>query len=286
MLDTNVLLTDTRAIESFGANDVIIPLAVLEELDHNKKRIDEVGKNARAVCRHLDTFREHGSLHDWVNLDNGGRLCVMMNGDNVKDMLPPELLCDKNDNLVIGLALSLKKRGENPIVISKDINVRVKCDALGLLAQDYLKLRAADVVEHLYTGVAVKNVDDDTLADIYSNKAVPAEDVMPESLPNQIVVIPKHEGSQTTVLRRVDDELVLIRDHRNVFGLTPRNKEQNFAIDLLLDDNVKLVTLIGAAGCVTPDTKVSITLKNCSWQLPEPAGLDTYLHVKSENRDK
>jgi PhoH-like ATPase len=211
--------------------------------------MDEVGRNARAICRHLDSFREHGSLHDWVPLESGGRLCVMMNGDDVKDVLPSELLRDKNDNLVIGLALSLKSRGGSPIVISKDINVRVKCDALGLVAQDYLKQRAAELAERLYTGVSVQEVDDDTLATIYMDKSIPADMVMPEALPNQIIVIPKHDGGQTTVMRRVKDDLVLVREHRNVFGLTPRNKEQNFALDLLLDDNVKLVTLVGAAGC-------------------------------------
>ena len=224
VLDTNVLLSDIRAIESFGDNDVIIPLVVLEELDHNKKRMDEVGRNARAVCRHLDTFREHGSLHNWVSLESGGRLCVMSNGDNIKDVLPPELPLDKNDNMVIGLALSLKSKDINPIVISKDINVRVKCDALGLTAQDYLKQRAADQADHLYTGVAVCDVDDETLADIYMDKSIHAFRVMPESLPNQIVIIPKHDGGETTVMRRVADKLVLVKEHRNVFGLIPRNK--------------------------------------------------------------
>jgi PhoH-like ATPase len=249
ILDTNVLLSDIRALESFEDNDVVIPLAVLEELDHNKKRMDEVGRNARAVCRYLDSFRQQGSLHDWVPINSGGRLCVMMNGDDVKDILPPELLRDKNDNLVIGLALSLKKRGVNPIVISKDINVRVKCDALGISAQDYLKQRAAELAEHLYTGVAVKEVDDETLASIYTNRSISSDLVMPDSLPNQIVVIPKHEGGQTTITRRINNELVLVKEHRNIFGLNPRNKEQNFALDLLLDDSVKLVTLVGAAGC-------------------------------------
>lgn len=249
VIDTNVLLSDIRALDSFGDNDVVIPLAVLEELDHNKKRMDEVGRNARAVCRHLDTFREHASLHDWVPLKSGGRLCVMMNGDNVKDVLPPELAHDKNDNLVIGLALSLKNNGGSPIVISKDINVRVKCDALGLVAQDYLKQRAAELAENLYTGVTVQDVDDATLADIYMHKSIPADDIAPETFPNQILVIPKHENGQTTIMRRVKDDFVLVREHRNVFGLTPRNKEQNFALDLLLDENVKLVTLVGAAGC-------------------------------------
>ena len=242
-------MSDIRALDSFEDNDVIIPLAVLEELDHNKKRMDEVGRNARAVCRVLDSFREHGSLHDWVPLKNGGRLCVMMNGEDVKNVLPPELLRDKNDNLVIGLALSLKSSGTNPIVISKDINVRVKCDALGLTAQDYLKQRAAELAEHLYTGVAVCEVEDDTLAKIYLNRSVPADDILPDAQPNQIVVIPKRDSHHTTIVRKVRDEFVIVKEHRDVFGLVPRNKEQNFALDLLLDDKVKLVTLVGAAGC-------------------------------------
>lgn len=228
---------------------MIIPLAVLEELDHNKKRMDEVGRNARAVCRHLDSFREHGSLHDWVPLETGGRLRVMMNGDDVKDRLPPELLRDKNDNLVIGLALSLKASGVKPIVISKDINVRVKCDALGLVAQDYLKQRAAELAEDLYTGVSVQEVDDDTLAKIYLNRSVPADSILPGAQPNQIVVIPKRDSHHTTIVRKVKDDFVIVKEHRDVFGLIPRNKEQNFALDLLLDDKVKLVTLVGAAGC-------------------------------------
>jgi PhoH-like ATPase len=245
------MLSDIKSLESFGDNDVVIPLAVLEELDHNKKRMDEVGSNARAISRSLDSLREKGSLHDWVPLDNGGRLKVMQNGQSIKELLPPELLQDKNDNLVIGLALSIKKhQGINPIVVSKDINVRVKCDALGLQAQDYLKQRAADLAEHLYTGVAVRDLDDDRLASIWSTSRISAVDVMPEAFPNQIVVIPKNDKVEhSTVVRRVKEQFCLVKQHRSVFGLMPRNKEQNFALDLLLDDSVKLVTLVGAAGC-------------------------------------
>ncbi len=248
ILDTNVFLSDVDAIDSFGDNDVVIPLAVLEELDSNKKRMDEVGRNARAACRKLDSLREVGSLHNWVPLTNGGRLCVRQNDSNAKSALPAELSQDKNDNLIIACALQLKSIGA--IVVSKDINVRVKCDALGVVAQDYMKQRAADLAENLYTGVLVTELDDDLVAAAWACRQLELGDVPYDTHPNQIIVIPRSDDSSTTtVLRHMNGKYRLVKDHRDVFGLEPRNKEQNFALDLLLDENVKLVSLVGPAGC-------------------------------------
>jgi PhoH-like ATPase len=249
-----VLLSDVDSIDAFGDNDVVIPLAVLEELDSNKKRMDEVGRNARAVCRKLDALREVGSLHNWVELDNGGRLCVMQSKTDAREVLPSELQSDKNDNLIIAAALSMQRKqranAPTPIVVSKDINVRVKCDALGVIAQDYMKLRAADQAENLYTGVLVSDVEDDLVARVWMSKRLNAADIESETFPNQIVVIPrKDDESKTTVLRRVGGDYKLVKEHHDIFGLEPRNKEQNFALDLLLDPSVKLVSLVGAAGC-------------------------------------
>lgn len=250
VIDTNVLLSDVNSLESFGDNDVVIPLAVLEELDHNKKRMDEVGRNARSVCRYLDSLRDTGSLYEGVKLSNGTCVSVKQTHEEVKDLLPSELHRDKNDNLVIGLALSLKEKGLSPIVISKDINVRVKCDALGLKSEDYLNQRAAVDAENLYTGVKVVDVDDQTLADIWENGKVLANRIDTDISQNQIVVIPKNNFvEKSTVVRKIGVNAHLVQEHRNVFGLSPKNKEQNFALDLLLDDSVKLVTLTGAAGC-------------------------------------
>ena len=252
ILDTNVLLSDVDAIDAFGDNDVVIPLAVLEELDSNKKRMDEVGRNARAVCRKLDSLREIGSLHNWVTLPTGGRLCVMQTKGDAKEVLPSELQCDKNDNLIIAAAMTMrtKKGALDPIVVSKDINVRVKCDALGVIAQDYKKQRAADQAENLYTGVLVTHLDDDTVAAAWTSKKLYVDEIPAETYPNQIVVVPrKDDESKTTVLRRVGVDYKLVKEYHDVFGLQPRNKEQNFALDLLLDPSVKLVTLVGAAGC-------------------------------------
>ncbi len=209
--------------------------------------MDEVGRNARAICRKLDSLRELGSLHKGVDLPTGGRLCVMQNGKNANKVLPSELQSDKNDNLIIAAALLMKDVG--PIVVSKDINVRVKCDALGIVAQDYMKLRAADMAENLYTGVLVTDASDDTLATIWSTKQLNADALSCSTYPNQIVVIPSNKNfGSTTILRRVANKYMLVKEHRDVFGLDPRNKEQNFALDLLMDPNVKLVTLTGQAG--------------------------------------
>lgn len=245
------MLSDVDSIDAFSDNDVVIPLAVLEELDSNKKRMDEVGRNARAVCRKLDALREVGSLHKWVSLENGGRLCVMQSKADAREVLPSELHSDKNDNLIIAAALAMKKCTPSPIVVSKDINVRVKCDALGVVAQDYMKLRAADQAENLYTGVHVAtDVDDETVARIWMTKRLSAVELSCETQPNQIVVIPrKDDAAATTILRRVGDDYKLVKEHHDIFGLEPRNKEQNFALDLLLDPKVNLVTLVGAAGC-------------------------------------
>ena len=211
--------------------------------------MDEVGRNARAACRKLDSLRELGSLHIGVSLPNGGKITVRSNVENASEVLPSELLHDKNDNLIIACALQLAKL--NPIVVSKDINVRVKCDALGVIAQDYMRLRAADQAENLYTGVVVSELDDELVADIWALKKVDADMVPLDTHPNQIVVVPKAAGSigESTVIRRVKEHYALVKNTRDIFGLDPRNKEQNFALDLLLDPSVTLVTLVGPAGC-------------------------------------
>lgn len=172
----------------------------------------------------------------------------MQNKSDAKSILPSELRDDKNDNLVIACALQLKASGA--IVVSKDINVRVKCDALGVVAQDYMKQRAADLAENLYTGVLVTSLDDDIVATAWATRQLELGDVPHDTHPNQIVVVPRSDDSKaTTVLRNVAGRYRIVSDHRDVFGLDPRNKEQNFALDLLLDKNVKLVSLIGPAGC-------------------------------------
>lgn len=257
VLDTNVLLHDCSSMFAFEENDVIIPMVVLEELDNHKSRQDEVGANARSVSRSFDELREKGSLFKGVQLPSGGMLSVRRIEKCALDQLPVELRPEKNDHLIIALMLEMMqlepwRSNCGLVLVSKDINVRVKCDALGISSEDYKHTRVASSLDELYTGVAVVTVSDDVIAQFYSGDGLPASAVG-EFYPNQIVVLkPELNGCSTTLTKCVDRDgtlmLVPIKQIDDSFGLKPRNKEQSFALDLLYDENVKLVTLTGRSG--------------------------------------
>jgi PhoH-like ATPase len=256
VLDTNVLLSDPNCLNNFQDNDLIIPILVLEELDKHKGRSDEVGRAAREVNRILDKISESGSLKDGVSLPPGGTLKVMSSPTGYSALLPPELVLGSSvDNMIIGFALMLRKEVPEAILVSKDINVRVKCSSLGLEAQDYLSNRATDSAEHLYTGVKVFTVPYETVEMFYSSReSIHVNNVTSEKLyPNQIVVIkcvdPDGNTIKSAIARVKGDMLHHLRKIDQVFGVKPRNKEQTFSIELLMDPSVKLVTLTGKAGC-------------------------------------
>lgn len=246
VIDTNVLLSDTQSIFAFDDNNLVIPLAVLEDLDHQKNRLDEVGQNAREVNRILDSFRQTGSLIDGVDLRNGGRLSVEQLDSTCMQRLPVELQLSKTDNQIIAFML------QKPcaILVSKDINVRIKCDSLGIRCQDYLSMRVANSTDAFYRGVAVLDVSAEAVDQVYESGRVSSAD-MGKLCPNQIVVL-KHvvDGvtKKSALTKLVDNELHQLREITDAFGLKPRNKEQKFALDLLFDDRIKLVTLVGPAG--------------------------------------
>jgi PhoH-like ATPase len=253
VLDTNVLLSDPNAILSFQDNDVIIPMVVLEELDHHKSRMDEVGHNARSVSRTLDGMRSsNDSLIDGVALPDGGILRVVsVDSTVVKEKLPVELDPTKADNVIISLMLGLPR---DYILVSKDINVRIKCDALGIISEDYLKLRITNDPKTFYKGVEVVELPEEEIDNFYHQEKL-VVDVPQIRYPNQVVIIKHVENEKTvksaiTKLKIVDGvkTLVPIEKFENVFGLKPRNKEQAFSLDLLFDPDVKLLTLVGLSG--------------------------------------
>lgn len=256
ILDTNVLLSDPNFYRNFQDNDLIVPILVLEELDRHKSRSDEVGRNCREVSRVLDKLGESGSLKDGVNLPNGGTLKILASDTGYNDLLPPELIKGSSvDNMIIGFVLKLKNKVSDAILVSKDINVRVKCASLGIQAEDYFSIRVSDNLESLYTGVKVVITDESNVKSFYAGSSVSVTDVTQEKLyPNQIVVLKSVNTSGDTInsaLARVtsDEKLVQFKKIDNVFGIKPRNKEQSFSIELLMDPNVKLLTLTGKAGC-------------------------------------
>ena len=251
VLDTNVLLSDPNSIHSFEDNDVVVPMLVLEELDKHKTRMDDVGRNARHVAREFDSLMSQGSLQNGVPTNGGGTIKVMASRGDPKNMLPAELQAGSSlDNMIIGFMLD--SRLESPILVSKDINLRVKCDSIGIRCEDYLNLRASDSLENIYSGVKVAHVEESIVEELYSRGEVriPRE----PAYPHQVVVLKSADAmgniTRSAITRfHPDGYLRIVKNYESVFGLRPRNKEQNFSLDLLMDPGVNLVTLTGRAGC-------------------------------------
>ncbi len=242
-LDTNVLLYDPKAIFSFVDNNVVIPLRVLEELDSKKVRPDEVGYNARQTNRFLDELRLKGDLSKGVRLDNGGTLQIVAMPE-CSDDLPSELV-NNNDNFIISTAKRLQKEAGNPVhLISKDISMRIKCDILGVSCQDYLKHRVAGEVDAVYTGYRTISVTKNQLDQFYMHKSIE----LPEHdfFENEFIIL--SAGSSSGLARFKNGIVKKIIEVDDVWGVKPRNKEQRFALDILLDPDVKFVSLIGKAG--------------------------------------
>lgn len=247
VLDTNVLLHDPKAIFSFEDNDVVIPIVVIEELDKFKKGIDEIGRNARQVSRILDEYRLKGKLSQGVQLEGGGCLRVELNHQS-PDRLPSELIATKADNRILATALNLKNDDLPVILVTKDTNLRIKADALGMRAEDY----QSDTItlDDLYSGEMELLVEPGAIDEFYTSGEMAAPD--PKPLPNQFVLLKNKANPSQTALSRYQlqkNALVPITGIKHgVWGINARNKQQQFALDLLLNDDIRLVTLVGKAG--------------------------------------
>ena len=270
VLDTNVLLHDPRAIFSFEDNDVIIPIVVIEELDKFKKGIDEIGRNARQVSRILDEYRQKGKLSQGVQLEGGGNLRVELNHQST-ERLPDELIATKADNRILATALNLKHDGLPVILVTKDTNLRIKADALGLRAEDY----ESDTVtlEELYSGEMELAVEPGAIEEFYTKGELQPPDPKPH--PNQFVLIKNTANPSQTALARYSQQkqalVPILGVKHGVWGVTSRNKQQHFALDLLLNDDIRLVTLVGKAG--TGKTLLALA-----------AGLDKTIEARSFQR--
>ena len=251
ILDTNVLLHDPRSIFGFGDNNVVIPIHVIEEVDNFKRDLSSLGRNARQVSRYLDEFREKGRLGEGVPLGaDKGSIRVLIS----ERKLPPEMGDSRStDNHILATALDVRDREQAlpAVFVTKDTNLRIRADALGLNAEDY------DIEEvnldTLWTGVAEVDVDPDAVNEFYTSGAVPVDGVPEPPPPNEFVVLrdrtnPQHSAvGKYSASRQAYVPLIKI-PKEGVWGIRPRNKEQSFALDLLLNDEVRLVTIVGKAG--------------------------------------
>lgn len=255
ILDTSVYLTNARAIYDFGRNDIIIPLKVLEEVDKHKKRQDGVGAQARQFIRILDALREKGSLKKGIRIETGKGIVSVCDTSAIDmSLLPSDLDPSVPDHVIIATALTAAEEHSDRknIMVSRDINMRVICDAIGLVAQDYNATKAVDDLEKLYSGFKTYLVDDQTIDRFYAGEDVFADQDEVKFHPNQYLLLVSNASDKKTALARfINYNTALkkvIHDNLPSWGIQSRNKEQAFAIDLLMDPTVEIVSLIGKAG--------------------------------------
>ena len=249
VLDTNVLLHDPNALFQFEDNEVVLPITIIEELDRFKKQAEVTGRNARQTSRTLDHLRSQGQLTQGIPLEKGGSLRVALCDRQTLQQLPAELEGDTGDNAILAVALELKAQCQCPVVVvSKDTNLRIKADALGLLAQDYEtdKIQA----DELYTGFTELVLDTASIDQFFQDKHLVLETAL---LPNQLVTLVDATNPHHTALGRVDHSQKQVIPlfpipSSGISRIRPRNREQQFALELLLDESIALVTLIGKAG--------------------------------------
>lgn len=246
ILDTNVLIHDPSAYRNFKENNVVIPLKVIEEIDQFKRELSERGRNARTISRALDELRRLGRLSDGVMLEGGGTLRVIFADKN-----NPFATGLSADDLILKMALDFQqeKPDERCVVVSKDINLRLKADALGLEAEDYEndKTREAD---EIYTGQTVLETDSEAIG-FFAREGHAVLPGMEALSPNQYVMLRDVNDPKHTMLARYDEEtrrVVKLLAMGEGAPIAPRNREQRFAMDALLNDKIRLVTLSGKAG--------------------------------------
>jgi len=250
ILDTNVLLHDPRSIYSFEDNNVIIPIYVIEEIDQFKRDLSELGRNARLVARYLDSFRAEGSLAEGVPLPNGGMLRVSLTNREL-----PRALAEKNltDNRILAVAIDImeKEPSLQAVFITKDTNLRIRADAMGLVAEDYDTERVE--ISELYTGNTELAVPSELVDQMYKPGAEVEPPKSAKLAPNQYALLKDVANPSHTAMGRLSPSkgklVPLIRPARDgVWGIRPRNLEQSYTLDLLLNDEIKLVTIVGKAG--------------------------------------
>lgn len=266
VLDTSVLLYDKESIHSFTGNDVVIPLVVLDELDRFKEKPGLLGESARYVNRFLDFLRSMGRLDQGVMIEEEDQTVRVL----IEDANPIHGLDNtQGDNQIISAALSLKSSDNTVKVITKDINLRVKCDALGLEAEDYYKDHIVD--EKVYEDEnKIVSVSDEDINQLYANGYLEADEGFEDSFfKNEFVVLNGHTQGKSALSIFKDGYLYLLDRKKLTTDVQPRNKEQTFALHVLNDDTIPLVCITGRAG----SGKTFLTLMS---------GLDAMLSGKYE----
>ncbi len=274
VLDTNVLLHNPNALFVFQDNHVVIPFPVIEELDAMKRRDDDLGRNARECIRHLDRLRNLGSLTDgvaWGGVSPAVGAGGASNGltgtirIDVTEHKRPLVLADESpDNRIIAVAYDLMQRGIRTVFVSKDLSARIKSDSLGIKTEDFENQKVD--ADHLYTGYTALDAPGDLIDELYRQRMLPLTRLEPlltattadgrpyqrEVVCNQFIILRDIDDENHTGLARrladTDHVIPITGPRKPTFGIMARNVQQTMALDLLIDDEIKLVTLLGSAG--------------------------------------
>ncbi|KAF2957026.1 PhoH family protein [Marinitoga sp. 38H-ov] len=242
ILDTNVLIHDPKAIFNFEDNNVLIPFPVLEEIDDLKTRSERTGAAAREVNRIFDNLRKNGNLRDGIKLENGGLLKIITLDS--KNLEIPKYLGKKVDDFILYYALHVKNESKIPTyLVTKDLNLRIKAEAVGVETQDYLTDRIE--YENYFTGYIDLKVE----KSLIDKEKININLLNLDEKPSPNTYFDLNEGNYYRYSEKEKSLLKLdISLFTNVFGINPRNREQIFAFDALLNDEIPLVTLVGSAG--------------------------------------
>ena len=245
ILDTNVLLHDPAALLHFGQNHIVIPLTVLEELDTMKRLPNELGRNARETIRTLNSLKEigKGDLHTGVTLENGSTVTIELESQVKDSRYPLDLTI--NDNRILYPAFVLQQEGKQVVFVSKDFAARLKAEALGITAEDYKNLTYS--YDEIYKGMKSLELNKHEIDLFFKDGKLALPSV--EARANEYFVMASPEQSSAMGKYNAKDQSVenLVKQ-TEVWGIKPRNSEQRCALDLLLRDSIKLVTLMGPAG--------------------------------------
>jgi len=279
VLDTSVYLTEASSIYKFEKNDIFVPLKVLEEVDGHKKRQDSVGANARAFIKSLDELRAKGNLEKGVRIDKGLGILKVASYSILNDVIfPPDLDMRHPDHTIIATAKAIQMQDpkRKTVLVSRDINMRVICDSIGMDAEDYVSEKAVRSSDELYNGFIVQPVDDQLIDRYYAGEdiVIDPDDLSEVWYPNQYVMMVSNENEKKSALACFKGHHEPLKKviHKSIpdWNIDARNKEQAFAIDMLMDPEIKIVSLVGRAG--SGKTLMAIA-----------AGLQQTIGLRSEN---
>ncbi len=252
VLDTSVYLTNAECIYAFSNNDIHVPLKVFEEIDKHKKRQDVVGGQARKIIRLWDELRLRGSIDKGVRIRKGLGIIKSISAAGItQNDLPSDLDIKIPDHLIIATALKAQNETSSKVIlVSRDINMRVIADAIGLASEDFQSNQIVDNSESIFTGFTTILVDDQKIDNFYEKKKVYLEDK--GLFPNQYIMMVSNANEKKSALGRFVSSSMPIKQlsqkKKGVWGIKARNKEQSFFLDALMDPEIQVVTAIGKAG--------------------------------------